>query len=105
MIVVVLALATAMRFYFVSWLGERVVADIRAAVQRNLLRSRPRFFEENRPSEIASRLTADTVVIEQIVGTTVSVALRNIVHGHRRASSICSRSRPSSPGCCCSASR
>lgn len=81
MIVIVLALATATRFYFVSWLGERVVADIRAAVHRNLLTLAPRFFEENRPSEIASRLTADTSVIEQIVGTTVSIALRNIVMG------------------------
>ena len=79
LIVLVLALATALRFYFVSWLGERVVADIRIAVQKNLLRLAPRFFEENRPSEIASRLTADTAVIEQVVGTTVSVALRNIV--------------------------
>ena len=78
-IVMVLALATALRFYFVSWLGERVVADVRKAVQRNLLRLAPAFFEENRPSEIASRLTADTAVIEQVVGTTVSVALRNIV--------------------------
>ena len=81
MIVVVLAIATALRFYFVSWLGERVVADVRGAVQRNLLTLAPRFFEENRPSEIASRLTADTSVIEQIVGTTVSVALRNVVMG------------------------
>jgi ATP-binding cassette subfamily B protein len=59
-IVLILALATATRFYFVAWLGERVVADIRTAVHRNLLRLEPRFFEENRPSEIASRLTADT---------------------------------------------
>ncbi|MDZ7893568.1 MAG: ABC transporter transmembrane domain-containing protein [Sphingobium sp.] len=81
MIVVVLALATAARFYFVSWLGERVVADIRVATQRNLLRQAPRFFEENRPSEIASRMTADTAIIEQVVGTTVSVALRNLVTG------------------------
>ena len=80
-IVVVLALATSLRFYFVSWLGERVVADLRAAVQANLLRLSPAFFEENRPSEIASRLTADTSVIEQVVGTTVSVALRNVVLG------------------------
>jgi len=79
MIVVVLAAATATRFYFVSWLGERVVADVRIAVQRHMLRLAPRFFEENRPSEIASRLTADTTIIEQVVGTTVSVALRNIV--------------------------
>ncbi|WP_423601781.1 ABC transporter transmembrane domain-containing protein [Sphingomonas sp. MS122] len=79
LIVVVLAFATAMRFYFVSWLGERTVADMRAAVHRNLLRLPPKWFEENRPSEIASRLTADTAVVEQIVGTTVSVALRNLL--------------------------
>ncbi|NCP10728.1 MAG: ATP-binding cassette domain-containing protein [Sphingomonadales bacterium] len=81
MIVGVLAIATATRFYFVSWLGERVVADIRAAVQRNLLRLAPAFFEENRPGEIASRMTSDTAIIEQVVGTTLSVALRNIVMG------------------------
>jgi ATP-binding cassette, subfamily B, bacterial len=80
-IVVVLAIATACRFYFVSWLGERVVADLRGAIQTNLLRLSPSYFEENRPAEIASRLTADTSVIEQIVGTTVSVALRNTVLG------------------------
>ena len=80
-IVAVLAVATAFRFYFVSWLGERVVADIRLAVQRNLLQLAPGFFEENRPSEISSRMTSDTAVIEQVVGTTVSVALRNIVIG------------------------
>ena len=81
LIVVVLALATAFRFYFVSWLGERVVADLRVAVQRNLLALDPKYFEENRPSEIASRMTSDTSVIEMIVGTTISVALRNIVMG------------------------
>jgi ATP-binding cassette, subfamily B, bacterial len=80
-IVVILAFATATRFYFVSWLGERVVADLRSAVQANLLRLSPSYFEENRPSEIASRLTSDTTVIEQVVGTTVSVALRNLVMG------------------------
>jgi ATP-binding cassette, subfamily B, bacterial len=80
-IVIVLAFATACRFYFVSWLGERVVADLRGAIQTNLLRLSPSYFEENRPAEIASRLTADTSVIEQIVGTTVSVALRNTVLG------------------------
>ncbi|BBB09705.1 ABC transporter transmembrane domain-containing protein [Sphingopyxis sp. EG6] len=80
-IVLTLAFATALRFYFVSWLGERTVADIRQAVQRNLLRLAPGFFEENRPSEIASRMTSDTTIIEQVVGTTVSVALRNMVMG------------------------
>src|SRR3954452_17925446 len=80
-VIVVMAIATAFRFYFVSWLGERVVADVRMAVQTNLLRLAPGFFEENRPSEIASRLTADTTIIEQVVGTTFSVALRNLVMG------------------------
>ena len=80
-ICVALAVATALRFYFVSWLGERTVADIRQAVQQNLLRLAPGFFEENRPSEIASRMTSDTAIIEQVVGTTVSVALRNTVMG------------------------
>ncbi len=81
MVVVVLAVATAARFWFVSWLAERTVADMRVAVQRNLLRLAPRWFEENRPSEIASRLTADTAIVEQIVGSTVSVALRNLLVG------------------------
>jgi ATP-binding cassette subfamily B protein len=79
--VVLLAVATAFRFYFVSMLGERVVADIRTALHDNMLRLEPRFFEENRPSEIASRITADTAVIEMVVGATVSQALRNLVMG------------------------
>jgi len=81
MIVIVLAAATALRFYFVSWLGERTVADLRLAVQKNLLTLPPRFFEENRPSEIASRLTADTAILDQVVGSSVSIALRNIATG------------------------
>ncbi|MDQ3479573.1 MAG: ABC transporter transmembrane domain-containing protein [Pseudomonadota bacterium] len=81
MIVIVLAFATALRFYFVSWLGERTVADIRVAVQKNLLTLPPRFFEENRPSEIASRLTADTAILEQVIGSSVSIALRNLATG------------------------
>ncbi len=80
-VVVVLAIATAGRFYFVSWLGERTVADLRVAVHRNLLTLSPGWFEENRPSEIASRLTADTAIVEGIVSTTVSVALRNLLVG------------------------
>jgi len=79
MLVAIMAVATAVRYYFVSWLGERTVADIRLAVHRNLLRLSPGFFEENRPAEITSRLTVDTTIIEQVVGTTVSIALRNIV--------------------------
>jgi ATP-binding cassette subfamily B protein len=81
LLVAVMALATAFRFYFVSWLGERTVADIRLAVHRNLLRLSPGFFEENRPAEITSRITVDTTIIEQAVGTTVSVALRNTILG------------------------
>ena len=81
LIVLILALATAARFYAVSWLGERVVADMRIAVQRHLLTLSPSFFEVNRPSEIASRMTSDTAIIEQVVGSTVSVALRNLVTG------------------------
>jgi ATP-binding cassette subfamily B protein len=81
LLVIVMAVATSVRFYFVSWLGERVVADIRLAVHRNLLRLSPGFFEENRPAEITSRITVDTTIIEQVVGTTVSVALRNLVMG------------------------
>ncbi|EIZ80706.1 ATP-binding cassette, subfamily B [Novosphingobium sp. Rr 2-17] len=78
-VVVILALATAVRFYSVSWLGERVVADIRLKVQGHLLTLAPSFFEENSPKEISSRMTSDTAIIEQIVGTTVSVALRNAI--------------------------
>src|SRR4051794_9845156 len=78
-IVVAMAIATAVRYYSVSWLGERTVADIRLAVHRNLLRLSPGFFEENRPAEITSRITVDTTIIEQVVGTTVSVALRNVI--------------------------
>ena len=63
MLVVVMAIATAVRYYFVSWIGERVVADIRLAVHRNLLRLAPGVFEENRPAEITSRITVDTTII------------------------------------------
>ncbi|MCW1382025.1 ABC transporter transmembrane domain-containing protein [Novosphingobium sp. KCTC 2891] len=77
LIVIILGIGTATRFYFVSWIGERVVADVRLKVQQNLLRLPPSFFESNSPKEISSRMTSDTAIIEQVVGTTVSVALRN----------------------------
>ena len=80
-VVLVLGLATAVRFYFVSWLGERVVADLREKVQANLLRLPPSFFEVNSPKEISSRMTSDTGLIEVVVGTTVSIALRNAITG------------------------
>jgi ATP-binding cassette subfamily B protein len=81
MIVVILGIGTALRFYFVSWLGERVVADIRLKVQENLLHLSPGFYEVNSPKEISSRMTSDTAIIENVVGTTVSVALRNTLTG------------------------
>ncbi|MEM7688607.1 MAG: ABC transporter transmembrane domain-containing protein [Pseudomonadota bacterium] len=77
LLVIVLGLGTAARFYFVSWIGERVVADIRAKVHRNLMRLSPGFYEENSPKEISSRMTSDTAIIETVVATTVSIALRN----------------------------
>ncbi|MGI4881100.1 MAG: ABC transporter transmembrane domain-containing protein, partial [Janthinobacterium lividum] len=80
-VVAVQGIATSVRFYYVSWIGERVVADLRRTVQRHLLSLDPGFFEENRPSEIASRLTSDTAVIEQVVSTSASVALRNAFMG------------------------
>jgi ATP-binding cassette, subfamily B, bacterial len=78
-IVLVMAIATAVRFYFVTWIGERVVADVRTAVHAHLLTLPPSFFEENRPAEIAARLTGDTAIIETTVGTSMSVALRNSI--------------------------
>ncbi|WP_156256583.1 ABC transporter transmembrane domain-containing protein [Sandarakinorhabdus oryzae] len=80
-LVFLLGAATAVRFFFVSWVGERVVADLRTAVQRHLVTLDPVFFEENRPAEIASRITSDTAIIEQVVGTSASLALRNTVMG------------------------
>jgi ATP-binding cassette subfamily B protein len=79
MIVAILGLGTGLRFYFVSWIGERVVADLRLRVQENLLRLSPGFYEVNSPKEISSRMTSDTVIIENAVGGTVSIALRNML--------------------------
>ncbi|MEN3974835.1 ABC transporter transmembrane domain-containing protein [Emcibacter sp. SYSU 3D8] len=76
-VVVILAAATAARFALVSWLGERVVADIRAAVYSHVISLSPSFFEENRSGEIASRLTADTTLIQSVVGSSFSVAIRS----------------------------
>lgn len=78
-IVVVMAVATACRYYFVTWIGERVVADIRKAVYERLITLSPEFFEENRPGEIVSRLTADTTLVQTIVGSSVSVWVRNLL--------------------------
>jgi ATP-binding cassette subfamily B protein len=73
----VLALATAARFYLVSWLGERVTADIRAAVYRHVVNQSPEFFETTQTGEVLSRITTDTTLIQSVVGTSISLALRN----------------------------
>ena len=78
-VVMVLAAATYFRFKLVTILGERVVADIRTAVHSHLIGLNPSFFEENRPGEIASRLTADTTLIQTVVGSSASIALRNLL--------------------------
>ncbi len=72
-----LAVSTAARFYAVSWLGERVTADIRGAVYRHVVTQSPQFFEVTRSGEVLSRLTADTTLIQSVVGTSISLALRN----------------------------
>jgi len=72
-----LALATALRFYLVSWLGERVIADIRRAVFAHVAGMSPAFYERLMTAEVLSRLTADTAVVQGVVGSTASIALRN----------------------------
>lgn len=72
-----LTLGTMTRFYLVSWIGERVSADIRLAVFKHLIRLHPAFFEENRPTEIQSRITTDTTLLQTVIGSSASIALRN----------------------------
>lgn len=78
LVATVLAVATAARFYTVSWLGERVTADIRSAVYANVIQMPPTFFETTRTGEVLSRLTTDTTLIETVVGTSLSLGLRNL---------------------------
>jgi ATP-binding cassette subfamily B protein len=75
----ILALATAARFYMVSWLGERVTADIRSAVYTHVVNQSPQFFETTQTGEVLSRLTTDTTLIQAVVGTSISMALRNML--------------------------
>ncbi len=77
LVAVVLAVGTAVRFYFVSWLGERVTADLRNAIYRHVLRQDPGFFETLKSGEVLSRLTTDTTLIQTLVGTSISMGLRN----------------------------
>src|SRR6202171_5175076 len=73
----VLGVATAARFYTVSWLGERVTADLRNAVYKHVVTQSPQFFEITRSGEVLSRLTGHPTLIQAVVGTSISMALRN----------------------------
>ena len=79
LIIVVLALATYTRYYDVSWLGERVTADLRREVFDHLLALSPGFFEAMRTGEVISRLTNDTTMLETVIGSSVSMAIRNVL--------------------------
>ena len=78
-IAVILAAGTFTRYYWVSWLGERVVADLRERVFNHLIDLHPGFFEHNRSLEIQSRITTDTTLIQSVVGSSLSMALRNLI--------------------------
>jgi ATP-binding cassette subfamily B protein len=76
-----LGLFSALRFYMVTWLGERVTADLRNAVYRHVVNQSPEFFETTRTGEVLSRLTTDTTLVQTVVGSSLSLGLRNTVMG------------------------
>jgi len=78
-IALLMSIGTFARFYLVSWLGERVSADIRKSVFNHLLTLHPSYFEENRSGEIMSRLTTDTTLLQTVIGSSASMALRSIL--------------------------
>jgi ATP-binding cassette, subfamily B, bacterial len=78
---VALGVFSASRYYAVTWLGERITADIKGAVYAHVLRQSPEFFETTQSGEVLSRLTADTTLIQTVVGTSVSMGLRNVIMG------------------------
>jgi ATP-binding cassette subfamily B protein len=78
-VVVLMAAGTFTRFFLVSWLGERVSADLRRAVFDHVVELEPAFFETNSPREIQTRITADTTLLETVIGSSVSIALRNLL--------------------------
>jgi len=78
-ILLFLALGTFVRFYLVTWVGERVTADIRLAVFNKVIMLHPGFFELNESREIQTRITADTAILQTVVGASVSIAFRNIL--------------------------
>lgn len=80
-VAVALGVFSAARFYTVSWLGERVTADLRNAVYAHVLRQSPAFFETTQTGEVLSRLTADTTLVQTVVGSSLSMGLRNAVMG------------------------
>jgi len=76
-----LGIFSALRFYMVSWLGERVTSDIRNAVYHHVLQQSPEFFETTQTGEVLSRLSADTTLVQTVVGSSLSMGLRNAVLG------------------------
>jgi ATP-binding cassette subfamily B protein len=76
-----LGLFSAARFYMVSWLGERVTADLRNAVYQHVMHQSPEFFETTQTGEVLSRLSADTTLVQTVVGSSLSMGLRNAVMG------------------------
>ena len=80
-VAVALGLSSAARFYMVSWLGERVTADLRNAVYGHVLKQSPEFFETTQTGEVLSRLSADTTLVQTVVGSSLSMGLRNLVMG------------------------
>ncbi|MET0312492.1 MAG: ABC transporter transmembrane domain-containing protein [Burkholderiaceae bacterium] len=80
-VAVALGLFSAARFYLVSWLGERITADLRSAVYGHVLRQSPQFFETTQTGEVLSRLTTDTTLVQTVVGSSLSMGLRNAVMG------------------------
>ena len=80
-VAVALGLFSAARFYMVSWLGERITADLRNAVYSHVLRQSPEFFERTQTGEVLSRLSADTTLVQTVVGSSLSMGLRNLVMG------------------------
>lgn len=79
LLVIALAVGTFTRYYWVTWLGERVIADIRRTVFNHLIYLHPGFFEANRSLEIQSRLTADMTLLQTVIGSSISFALRNLI--------------------------
>ena len=78
---VALGVFSALRFYMVSWLGERITADLRNAVYAHVVRQSPEFFETTQTGEVLSRLTTDTTLVQTVVGSSLSMGLRNTVMG------------------------